>query len=429
MAERRRRGIVALLGANFVSTLGTRMSMLAIPWFVLTTSGSAAATGVVAFAETAPYVLLMAIGGPWVDRLGAWRVAIASEIIAGLALGAIPILNLTGHLTLPLLAVCAAIAGAVRGAGDTGNRVLVPSLADDAAMPLERASGLVDGLSRTASMLGVPLAGFLIAAFSAPSVILVDAVTFFVSGAAILALVPRSAQSLPEAAEAAEAEAPYLERLGTGMRYLRGDRLLLGIALMVLVTNLVDAANGSVLLPLWGQERLGSAVGVGLISGAFGLGAVLGNALLAWLAPHLSRRLVYGVGFFVAGAPRLAMMALASTVEPMLVIAFLAGFGAGSINPILGAVEYERVPRHLQARVLGAIGALAWAGIPFGAIIGGLLAEGIGLAGALWLAAGVYFLMTLVPFIFPVWREMDRRAADDGVPRRGNVPSDAAANG
>jgi VIT1/CCC1 family predicted Fe2+/Mn2+ transporter len=78
-------------------------------------------------------------------------------------MGLIPILHLTDHLSIPILAVLVALAGAVRGAGDTGNRVLIPGLADDARMPLERASGLFDGGSRIASMIGVPLAGVLIA--------------------------------------------------------------------------------------------------------------------------------------------------------------------------------------------------------------------------------------------------------------------------
>ena len=408
MAERRRGGILALLASNGISTLGTRMSMLAIPWFVLTTTGSAAETGIVAFAETAPYVLLMAFGGPWVDRLGAWRVAIASELVAGVAIGLIPLLHFSGNLSLPLLAILAGLAGGVRGAGDTGNRVLVPALADEARMPMERASGLFDGISRIASMVGVPMAGLLIAATSAPAVIVIDSASFIVSGVLMALLVPRSAQPAPHPDEEG---ASYVVRLSQGLRHLRGDRLLLGIAFMVLVTNLIDAATASVLLPLWGSERLGSPVGIGLMSGAFGLGAVSGNAVLTWLGPRLPRRLVYGVGFLVCGAPRLAALAIAHTAEPMLVVMFLAGFGAGSINPILSAVEYERIPRHLQARVMGAIGALAWAGIPIGPILGGAGAELMGLATTLWIAAAIYLAATLVPFIFPTWREMDRRPA------------------
>jgi MFS family permease len=403
-----RRGIIGLLASNGVSAIGTRMSMLAIPWFVLTTTGSAAETGLVAFAETAPYVLMMGIGGPWVDRIGAWRVSIGAELVAGVVIGAIPLLHFTGQLSLPLLAALAAVAGGIRGAGDTGNRVLVPALAEDAGMALERASGLFDGVSRIASMVGVPIAGLLIALLSAPAVIVIDAVSFIISGTLIALLVPRSSQPPPHPEQTTGG---YVMQLREGLRYLRGDRLLLGIAVMVLITNLIDAAGASVLMPVWGRERLGSPVGIGLISGVFGLGAVSGNALLTWLAPQLPRRLVYGVGFLIAGAPRFVGLAISSTVEPMLVVAFAAGFGAGSINPILGAVEYERVPRHLQARVLGAIGALAWAGIPFGAIVGGALVEAIGLTTTLWIAAAIYGLTTLAPFVFPAWRGMERGAA------------------
>ena len=72
---RSRRSLGALLTADFVSILGTRMSMLALPWFVLVTTGSAAKTGLIAFAEMAPYVCVQGLGGPLVDRYGTWRVA------------------------------------------------------------------------------------------------------------------------------------------------------------------------------------------------------------------------------------------------------------------------------------------------------------------------------------------------------------------
>lgn len=417
--DRRRRGIYALLTANGISTLGTRMSVLAIPWFVLTTSGSAAETGIVVFAEMAPYVAVQALGGPLVDRLGAWRVAITSELVAALAMGLVPILHVTGHLEIPLLAVLVALAGAVRGAGDIGNRVLVPGLAESADMPLERASGLFDGVSRIASMIGVPVAGVLIAVLSAPGVVALDAVSFLISGAAILATVPRSAQPEPDPDESTSG---YVERLAQGFRYLRNDRLLMGIGVMVLVTNLLDAGYGGVMLPVWGRDVLGSPVGVGLTAGAFGLGAVSGNALLTWLAPRLPRRLVYASGFLIGGAPRFAVLALTGAVPPVLVVSFIAGFGAGSINPILGAVEYERIPRHLQARVLGALGSLAWAGIPFGGLLAGVVVDLTGLSTALWIAAAIYFATTLAPFVFPVWRQMER-----GLVRP--MPAGSAADG
>jgi MFS family permease len=125
------------------------------------------------------------------------------------------------------------------------------------------------------------------------------------------------------------------------------------------------------------------------------------NVLTTWLAPRLPRRLTFGAGFLLAGAPRYLATALLTGIAPVLGAAFLSGPGAGSINPIIGAVEYERVPRHLQARVL--------AGIPFGGLLAGAAVSAVGLRAALIAAAIVYALAGLPPSIFPAWRDMERR--------------------
>ncbi len=414
--SRSRRGLAGLLAANFVSILGTRMSMLALPWFVLVTTGSAAETGLVVFAEMAPYVLVQGFGGPVVDRFGTWRISIASDAIAACMLGLVPLVYVTGGLSLGVIMALVAVAGAVRGAGDTARHVLVPGLADAAATPLERASGWYDAVSRGAGMIGAPLAGVLIAVASAPAVLAIDAATFIVSAVAVAVLVPRSAQpgsgtTLDDPGAVAEPGASYLASLREGFAHLGADRLLLGIACMILVTNLLDQAFSAVLAPVWANEVTGSPVVLGMMGAVMGVGALIGNGSAAWLGPRLPRRWTFAWGFLLAGGPRYFILAAVSSVSPVLAISFLAGLGAGGINPILGAVEFERIPRHLQTRVLGALGATAWAGIPFGALVGGALVEQLGLQGALAATGAAYLVTTLAPFVFPVWRQMDRPAA------------------
>jgi MFS family permease len=130
--------------------------------------------------------------------------------------------------------------------------------------------------------------------------------------------------------------------------------------------------------------------------------------MFAWLGPRLPRRGSYAWGFLVGGAPRFFVLALAATLPPVLAVSFVAGLGVGAINPALASTEYERVPPHLQARVLGALGAVAMAGMPIGALLGGLLVAAIGLTPTLLVVGAAYLLTTLSPFVFPVWREMQR---------------------
>ena len=114
----RRTPLVGFLLADAISLCGTRVSMIAIPWLVLTTTGSAAQTGLVAFAELLPLVVVQALAGPLIDRLGARRVAITCDLMSMVVVGLVPLLHLAGRLSFPVLLVLVAIAGGLRGAGD-----------------------------------------------------------------------------------------------------------------------------------------------------------------------------------------------------------------------------------------------------------------------------------------------------------------------
>ena len=405
MSEPTRRPLLGLLGAVGVSTIGSRMSFLAIPWLVLTSTGSATLTGLVAFAEMAPYVSVQAFGGPAVDRLGARRTSVSADVVAALFMGAVPVFWALHALSIPALAGLVAVAGAARGAGDAARNVMVPGVNDLAAGRIERASGLYDGVNRLATFIALPAAGLLVAVMPAADVVAIDAVTFALSALIVAGLVPIAAQPLRHGQS--DASGVYLADLGEGFRFLLKDRLLVAIAAMVMVTNFVDQAGSAVLIPVWAHDIIHSSVALGLVGAAFSLGAFAGNAVTTWLAPRLPRRATYAVGFLVAGAPRYVALALISTLSPVLAIIFVGGLGAGGINPVLGATGYERVPRHLQARVLGAVGASAWVGIPFGSLAGGLVVSFAGVRIALMSAAIVYGLATLPPFLFPIWRQMD----------------------
>jgi MFS family permease len=249
----------------------------------------------------------------------------------------------------------------------------------------------------------------------APVVLWIDAASFLVAAVLIAAFVDRGAEPAGPGPRTADGTPPegYLAELREGFSFLRGDRLLLAIAFMVFTTNLLDQAYSVVLVPVWVRDELGSPLGLGLIGGAFGVGAVAGSAVFAWLGPRLPRRGSYAWGFLVGGSPRFLVLAVAVTLPPVLAVTLLAGLGVGAVNPALSSTEYERVPRHLQARVLGALGALAWAGIPLGGLVGGLAVSVLGLTATAVTLGVIYLLATLSPFVLPVWREMDRPPVPD----------------
>src|SRR2546423_12701171 len=74
------RGLRALLLAEIISTTGSQLTGLAIPWFVLTTTGSAARAGVIAGLELAGIALGGLPGGVLVSRLGSPRAMVLADL-------------------------------------------------------------------------------------------------------------------------------------------------------------------------------------------------------------------------------------------------------------------------------------------------------------------------------------------------------------
>ncbi|NUR70960.1 MAG: MFS transporter [Hamadaea sp.] len=401
----RRAPLAGLLLASTLSLLGSRMTMIALPWLVLVSTGSAAKTGLVGAAELVPYVLACALGGPVIDKIGGRRISVVADLLSLVVVGAIPLLHRSGGLGLPVLMVLVAVAGLLRGFGDTAKRgAMFPQVVAKSGVEMTRAATLVDGTSRAAGLIGGILAGPLIVWFGdAADVLLLDAVSFGLC-ALLVGLLVRVPGKADRAAE------PYGVALRGGLAYLRGDRLVLGLILMLFVTNMLDQGFSAVLVPLWARDIFGTPVGIGLVGGSFGLGAVLGNIAFGFLAPRLPRWALFSVGFLIAGAPRFFFLAFGAPAWSIVVLGLIDGVAIAAVNPILSAVMYERVPEHLQARVQGLGTAVAFAGMPLGALAAGWLGE-YGAQLALIVCGVAYLLATLAPFVGKFWREMDRRPA------------------
>jgi MFS family permease len=402
-----RRPLYGWLVSEAVSITGTRVSMIALPWFVLTSTGSPTKTGLVALAEMLPMVLLKVLGGPVIDRVGARRVSITCDLLSVLVVGSIPFLFHAGHLSFPVFLLLVALAGALRGPGDGAKHALVPALVDRAGVPMERATGLGSTVERGASMLGAAFAGGLIAVIGPANALIVDAGSFLLS-AAILAWATRGMGPAVQREEGA-AEPPYRQQLAEGWRFLRGDRVLLGIAVMVALTNCLDIAWATVLVPVWATEYGGGAAAIGLLFAVFSGASVVGSMCAAAWGERLPRYRIYLLAFLLTGLPRFAVMAFDVPIWWVLAVSVAGGFASGFINPILGAVIYERIPATLVGRVTSLTTAMCFALMPLGGLLGGVLVSSWGLTVAMLAIGAAYFLVTMAPAVDPAWRAMDDR--------------------
>ncbi|KJS60938.1 MFS transporter [Streptomyces rubellomurinus] len=435
-AGRSLRPLVGVLAATAVSLTGTRVSAIALPWFVLATTGSATMTGLVAFAEMTPYVLVKALTGPLVDRLGPRVVSWTTDAVSAVAAGLVPLLHAQGLLPFWLLLAMVAVIGAMRGPGDLAKSVMVPEAADYARVPLERATGLSGVTERLASTIGPAVGGGLVALVGPLSGLALNAATFALGSLIIAFALPRGMgrTAVPTAPGEGEPDSGgeqggYWRMLGAGFGFLRAEPLLLTVIVMVGITNLLDAGFSTVLVPVWARESGNGPGAIGLIGSAMGVAAVVGSLIAAAVAHRLPRRTVFLVGFLVAGAPRFLVLASGAPMGVVLTVFAIGGFGSGFLNPILGAVLFERVPRHLLGRVHALSDSLAWAGIPLGGLVAGAVVAMTGLIPALVAGGAAYFVTTTVAGLRREWREMDGQRGGKGTVAESDAEPVAAAQG
>jgi MFS family permease len=435
--------LAGLLVAETIVTLGSRVAAMAVPWLVLITTGSPAKMGVIAAAEAVPFVLSSVFGAPLIDRIGVRRV-----ILTAIAGGAVTTAAVAAgyRAGLGVLAVLVAVNGALRGVGDRARALLLKPTVQAAKVQLTRATAAYDGISKLSMLIGAPIGGVLIAWLGVAGVLWAHAVTM-VAGAVLMYTQARqpvegppptassngaapgpagngaapapASRSGPAPGPAGNGAArapvgfgrrdePYLRALRGGFAYMWRDRLLFSMAVMTLVTNLCTAASATVFIPLWVNEVLRTPAGLGLVSGAFALGALVGNIGFTALAPRLPRYLTLTIGYLVGSSPRFLILGISDDLTTAMAVFFTCGIAVSSFNPIIGVMLYQRVPAQLQARVFGVSAALSYGGMPLGSFLGGLAAERFGFTTALLIAAIVAFGATLIPVVgYRTWRQLD----------------------
>ncbi|MBA8833904.1 MULTISPECIES: MFS transporter [Rhizobium] len=408
-----RRGgpFLALAAAETLSLSGTRLSTIAIPWLVLSTTGSPVLTGLTAMMEMLPYVAAKALSGPLIDRVGPKRIAVVCDTASVAVVMLVPLLDWLDLLGMPLLLPVVFAMGVLRGPSDAAKQAMVPDIAELAAVPIERVTGVVGAIERLASTAGAAGAGALIGLIGPGQALVVNAITFAAAALIVGVGIPRL-RSMSELRDAPEARpggmSSYLGDLREGWRFLRGDAVLVSIVIMVATTNLLDQAYHAVLLPVWTQSSGHGPELLGAMFSAFTGASIAGAAIAAAIGERMPRLMVYTVAFLLTGFPRFLVIALDAPLSLIFLTLTIAGFASGFLNPILSAVIFERIPKPLTGRVTAMNAALCFALIPFGGLVGGALISMIGLAAALSLTGLAYLAATLFPLALKSFRGFDK---------------------
>lgn len=391
--QRGDRAFRALWLGQSVSLLGSHVSLIVLPLIAAVVLGASVfQVGLLAALETLPYLVASLPAGLLADRVERRMLLVAADIGRAFVLLLIPVAFLTGQLSMLVLYVVALVNGTLSVIFDVAYQSYLPQIVPRHELVARNQRLELSGAG--AQVLGPSLAGYLLAWLGGAVAVLIDAVTYLVSAAAVLAS-PRFRRPMARPFDPGRLSA----RLLSGVRLVASDRILRDLALSTATFNLASSCIFAVLIVFATRDVGVHPAAFGLIFGVGNVGFVVG----ALLVGRLSRRL--GVGRTLIAGSWLGAMAtilLPFAVGPFAVVAlfggrFIGAAGAAIFNVNAYSVRQERVPDEILGRVNATFRLVDWGTLPIGSLLGGTIGTLFGLRYALVFAAllGAFSLLFL----------------------------------
>lgn len=376
-----------LWSASVVSAFGSAITRLAVPLLAATTlHATPAQMGLLVASESLPILLLGLVAGTWLDRRTKRPVMIVTDLVRGMLLLALPVAWAMGVLRIELLIVIAFLVGCLSVFFDIASQSLLPMILRDERLA-EGNARLFTGWS-IAEIAGPGVAGWLVQAITAPFAILVDAVSYLASAVLLFGMRPNE----QETAHGEDTARPHFVReLLDGLHLVMRDPVLRATALATGLWNLFDGARWAVLI-LFLTRTLGLDPSIiGVVFMASSLGYLIGSLLPQRVAQRLGLGHAILLGIVLA-TPSELLTALASGPPLQATAMAVAGFFlAGVAIPIYDinqfSVRQAVIPLPMQGRGNATMRTIIRGSVPLGAVVGGLLAERVGLRGVMVFAA------------------------------------------
>jgi MFS family permease len=387
--------------ARLVSHVGDGIALIALVLLVQEDRGTGTSVGALLLATAIPR-FLGPLAGVVVDRVEQRSLMIACDLSQAAIFGAIAWLDPSFPVLVGLVAVAAAFDTLFAPAG----RSALPALVRPEQ--LMRANAWI-GMSLNIQVAAGPVLGGLLFAWLGRGALAANAMSFVLSALLLLGLPPLRAP-------VHEGEARGFLAVGIdGLRFAWRNRVVRTL-IVALFVGVAFAGLDDIALVFLVRETLdGSPLAYGLVTGAYGVGMLLGSLGLSWKGTAAAAGTVFLLGWVATGigavltgiAPLIALVAVAQAI---------AGVGNAVDVVALDTLVQQSVPREMLGRVFGLVGTAAPAGHALAFAAGGFLVDFFGPRSGpriVFLIAGLGVLLILIPLILVLRRERGGAAGPD----------------
>lgn len=361
--------------------LGSSATFVAVPWFVLSTTGSATKTGLVSAAAATGVVVSGLAFGPLLDRFGHRVMAVLADLVAAVAIGLVPLLH--ARLATMPLSVVAALTFTASAAGmvsSTARQSLLPGLSAQAGAALPRVSAFYWTMQRATLVLAAVPVGILISVFGPLGALWANSATYFLASAILL-----FGLTVPEVA--AEREG-YLARLIAGLGFMRRDGLIRSVLAMAILLTALEAPLLPVIVPSLAASGGGPGA-LGTLVLAYAGGMLLGAIGYGVAGTRLPKRAFTFGCLVTVGLGYLALVWQAGAAARIAALV-VTGLATGPLAPLIVSTVQQRTPPQMLGRVTGALISSIMAAIPLGRAASGYAIDAAGMATFMVISAIAY---------------------------------------
>jgi MFS family permease len=370
------RNFVLLLQGQFVSAIGSQISIIALVFWIKHEMDSAAIIGLVQMLASLPAVILGPVGGTFADRHSRRGIIIFSDIVSGLALLSLAALMFIAPdqqgVILLWLSTVFVITGLTAAFFTPAVTAAIPDL-----LPKDRVArgnSLTQLSLQVSVFLGQGLGGTLFRLLGAPVVFMINGITFLFSAASEAFI--RIPQEIPEKSDQWQEQfREFKKDTLEGIRYMWSRR---GLRELVLVSAAMGFFSMPVivLLPFYVEDFLKATPDwYGFLAAAYGLGSVIGYVIAGWVRVSGKSRCRWMLGFIVLESAGHGLLGFVRDPFTALLLASLGGAAGGFVAVNILTLVQITTPSEIRGRLFGVLGTISGGLAPLAMGLGGVAAD------------------------------------------------------
>ncbi|MDC9596956.1 MFS transporter [Xenorhabdus anantnagensis] len=363
--------VSGLLALNGVSILGNAITEIAIPWLILEISGSPLLVASVMSAKILPLLFSVFFSAQLVDKYGAYRISLLSDLVNFLSVLLIPVFYTMDILHFYLLAVLLIFSTILDAPGRLAKDVMLAKEIKQNKSEHELINGINSTVENICDLIGPIVGSLIIAMLGTINALYFDAISFFVVALGLIILKKHFVTNINEVTKTPSLPHHYFLE---AFKYITSEKEICAVLLISAIVNFVITPFLIIYLPYVNKQEFNSVLSLGVSITCFGVGTTLSSLLYSVYGRYFSsnRIIITGYSLFILS---LISLNLFNGQYALFTQLFVIGICIGFTGPVEVTLIQRQVPENLFGRIMTLFSSTRFLAVPVGYLGFGTLLE------------------------------------------------------